>query len=239
MSACRSDRQAGPDRELTGLVAAALGLALFAWFVRRSRRRRRSGTGSRRSAGASSPSSRSPALRFALRAMAWSLCLEPPRRLPFRTGVRRRARRRRARQPHAARPDRQRAGQGRASCASRVPLGPALTALAIENILYTLSVAAMIAASTMALLLSFELPPTMRRAAWIAVAIAIAVGVRRPSRGCSGGGRRSSAARCRRSLPAEPHAAIADRAAPRSRGADLHVRAPRGAARCCRSSPRS
>jgi hypothetical protein len=38
----------------------------------------------------------------------------------------------------------------------RVPLGPALTALAVENVLYTLSVGGMIAAGTVALLYSFE-----------------------------------------------------------------------------------
>jgi hypothetical protein len=51
----------------------------------------------------------------------------------------------------------------------RVPLGPAATALAIENILYTLSAAAMIALSTGALLFTFDLPAAMRHAAWISL----------------------------------------------------------------------
>jgi hypothetical protein len=44
----------------------------------------------------------------------------------------------------------------------RVPLGPAVTALAIENVLYTLSAAAMIAAGMIALLLRFQLPSPIR-----------------------------------------------------------------------------
>jgi hypothetical protein len=49
----------------------------------------------------------------------------------------------------------------------RVPLGPALTALAVENVLYTLSVAGMIAAGTVALLYSFDLPD---RLLWVSEA---------------------------------------------------------------------
>ena len=45
----------------------------------------------------------------------------------------------------------------------RIPLGPAATALAIENVLYTLSAAAMIAAGMVALLFEFQLPPGLRR----------------------------------------------------------------------------
>ena len=44
----------------------------------------------------------------------------------------------------------------------RAPLGAAVTALAIENVLYTLSAAAMIAAGMAALLLRFELPAAVR-----------------------------------------------------------------------------
>ena len=45
----------------------------------------------------------------------------------------------------------------------RIPLGPAATALAIENVFYTLSAAAMIAAGMVALLFEFQLPPGLRR----------------------------------------------------------------------------
>jgi lysylphosphatidylglycerol synthase-like protein len=55
----------------------------------------------------------------------------------------------------------------------RVPLGPAVTALAIENVLYTLSAAAMIAAGTMALLARFELPAVMRTAGYVAIAATV------------------------------------------------------------------
>lgn len=150
-----------------GLVAAALGLALFAWFIQRA----------------------DPALiwegladvgwgfilivslaglRFALRAIAWSMCVEAPASLPFGPafaavlagdalgnlmplGLL-------ASEPAKA-----------ALVRGRVPLGAAVTALAIENILYTLSVAAMIAAAMLAMLSSFDLPQPLRIAGWIAV----------------------------------------------------------------------
>ena len=44
----------------------------------------------------------------------------------------------------------------------RVALAPAVTALAIENVLYTLSAAAMIAAGMVALLLRFQIPAQVR-----------------------------------------------------------------------------
>ena len=51
----------------------------------------------------------------------------------------------------------------------RVALGPALTALAIENVLYTLSAAAMIAAGMVALLVSFQMPSAIRGVGELAV----------------------------------------------------------------------
>jgi hypothetical protein len=166
--------ETGPRRSnVIGIVATILGLVLFAWFVREV------GPGEIWSglgqvgwgfvaiialAG----------LRFAMRAAAWALCLEPPHVLPFRAafvavvvgdavgnltplGLF-------ASEPAKA-----------AFVRDRVPLGPSLTALAIENIFYTLSAAAMIGASTMALLVSFELPPAIRRAS-VASLIAITIG---------------------------------------------------------------
>jgi hypothetical protein len=156
-----------PRSRILGLIAAALGLALFAWFIQRS----------------------GPALiwegladvgwgfilivsiaglRFALRAMAWSMCVEAPASLPFAPafaavlagdalgnlmplGLI-------ASEPAKA-----------ALVRGRVPLGAAVTALAIENILYTLSVAAMIAAAMLAMLSSFDLPSRLRIAGWMAV----------------------------------------------------------------------
>jgi hypothetical protein len=103
-------------------------------------------------------------VRFFLRAIAWRMCLEPPHTL----------------------------GAGAAFAAvvcgdaignltplgpivgepakaafvrGRVALGPAVAALAIENVLYTLSAAAMIAAGMIAVLLRYELPPDRAGAA--------------------------------------------------------------------------
>lgn len=90
-------------------------------------------------------------LRFAARAAAWSLCVEQPHRLRFAdafnavvcgdtignvTPL----------GPIVGEP-------AKIACVrGRLPLGVALTALAIENVVYTLSVAAMIAAGAIALL---------------------------------------------------------------------------------------
>jgi hypothetical protein len=60
----------------------------------------------------------------------------------------------------------------------RLPLAPAVTALAIENVLYTLSVAGMIAAGAIALLFAFELPAGLRaptEVALVAIAVVFAV----------------------------------------------------------------
>jgi hypothetical protein len=108
-------------------------------------------------------------LRFLLRAAAWRMCLDPPHRMsltdgfsgvvcgdtignltPFGPLVG---------EPAKA-----------AFLRRRVALGPALTALAIENVLYTLSAAAMIAAGTVALLVRFQVPSEIRGAGEIAVA---------------------------------------------------------------------
>jgi glycosyltransferase 2 family protein len=91
-------------------------------------------------------------VRFAARAAAWARCVEPPHRL-------------RLSQAFTAVLSGDALGNATplgplvgepakvAFVRSRLPLGAAFTALAIENVFYTLSVAAMIAAGTMALLL--------------------------------------------------------------------------------------
>ena len=165
---------AGPRRSnLTGIVATALGLILFAWFVSKV------GLGEIWSGLAQvgwgfAAIIALAGLRFAMRAVAWSLCLEPPHALPLPTafaavvagdavgnltplGLF-------ASEPAKA-----------AFVRDRVPLGAAVTALAIENLFYTLSVAAMIGAATIALLMTFDLPDAVRHAAWIWLA-AIAIG---------------------------------------------------------------
>lgn len=100
-------------------------------------------------------------LRFLLRAIAWRLCLEPPHTLTVGRAF-------------AAVIGGDTIGNltplgplvGEPAKAAlvrdRLPLGPAVTALAIENVLYTLSAAAMIAAGAIALLLRFQLPPAIR-----------------------------------------------------------------------------
>jgi Lysylphosphatidylglycerol synthase TM region len=160
---------AGPRRaNLTGIATTVLGLVLFAWFVEKV------GLGEIWSglvqvgwgfgliialAG----------LRFAMRALAWGLCVEPPHKLPFQTafaavlagdavgnltplGL------------FASEPAKV------AFVSDRLPLGQVVTALAIENIFYTLSAAFMIGASTVALLLTFDLPAAVRQGAWAALA---------------------------------------------------------------------
>ena len=100
-------------------------------------------------------------LRFLLRAAAWRMCLDPPHTLSLPdafaavvcgdtignlTPL----------GPLVGEPAKAAFVRG------RVPLAPAVTALAIENVLYTLSAAAMIAAGTVALLVRFQLPSAIR-----------------------------------------------------------------------------
>lgn len=109
-------------------------------------------------------------LRFVVRAWAWVICLEPPHRFRLRDAFA--------------------AVLAGDAVGNATPLGPvvgepakaafarahvpgqqALTALAVENIFYTLATAAMIAAGTIALLFSFELPPQVRDVSQAAVAV--------------------------------------------------------------------
>jgi hypothetical protein len=111
-------------------------------------------------------------LRFAVRAMAWMRCLEPPHRLPFSdaftavlcgdalgnaTPL----------GPLVSEPAKV------AFVRERVPMGAAFTALAIENVFYTLSVAAMIAAGITALLLRGGLERELRLAAELGIVIVL------------------------------------------------------------------
>ena len=110
-------------------------------------------------------------LRFAARAAAWRRCLEPPHHL-------------RLAEAFTAVLSGDALGNATplgpivgepakvALVRSRVPLGAAFTALAIENVFYTLSVAAMIAAGTVALLLrgSLDTPFVADRLAAVGIA---------------------------------------------------------------------
>lgn len=113
-------------------------------------------------------------LRFAVRAAAWMQCLEPPHALRFRdafmavisgdalgnaTPL----------GPLVGEPAKA------AFVRDRIPLGAAFTALAIENLFYTLSVAAMIAAGIAALLLHGGLDRGQRLAADLGIIVVAAI----------------------------------------------------------------
>src|SRR5438105_7659206 len=145
---------------VTGLITAAAGLALLAWVVEYvgvaqiALDFRQVGWGLIAIIAIGG-------LRFLMRALAWRLCLEPPHRLHLKdafaavicgdaignlTPL----------GPLVGEPAKAAFVRG------RVALTPALTALAIENVLYTLSAAAMIAAGMVALLVRFQLPQGVR-----------------------------------------------------------------------------
>ena len=149
-----------------GIVFAALGLALFVYFVRKAgveqiwEYLRRLGAGFLIILALAG-------LRFVVRAWAWMLCFEAPHRLRFRDAFR-------AyltgdalgnivplgivvSEPAKA-----------ALVRDRVPLVAGLSAIAVENIFYSLSVALFIFGGAAALLLSFPLTKTLR---WTSVGI--------------------------------------------------------------------
>lgn len=165
----------GPRRtfSVTGVVTAAGGLALLVWVVLRvgvaeiAADVRQVGWGLAVIVAIGG-------VRFLLRAAAWRLCLDPPHRLRLRdacaavicgdaignvTPL----------GPLVGEPAKAAFVRG------RVALTPALTALAIENLLYTLSAAAMIAAGMVALLVRFQLPPGVRGVGALAIAATFAL----------------------------------------------------------------
>jgi hypothetical protein len=146
-----------------GIIFGLLGLALFAYFVSRAgvgdivSRIQRLGAGFILILAVSS-------FRYVVRALAWMRCIERPHRLPFRDAF-------------AARLMGDALGNiipfisvavSEPSKAvfvkDRVPLIVGLSALAIENIFYALSVALFIFFGTATLLLSFSLPKALRYA---------------------------------------------------------------------------
>lgn len=155
-------------RSLPGVLTGLLGLAVLAWMVSR--------------VGVAEIVADVRAvgwmllaivaiggLRFLLRAAAWRLCLDPPHTMTLRdafsavvcgdtignlTPL----------GPLVGEPAKAAFVRG------RVALAPAVTALAIENVLYTMSAAAMIAAGTVALLVRFQVPSAIRGAGEAAVA---------------------------------------------------------------------
>jgi hypothetical protein len=154
---------AGKGKKLAplGIVFAVLGLLLFAYFVRRAGVEqvvsgiKRLGFGFLLVLLISS-------VRHIARALAWTKCVEPPYKLRFRDAL-------------SARLMGDALGNivpfismavsepSKAAFARRhVPLMVGLSAIALENIFYSVSVALFIFSGTMALLLSFPLPYGLR-----------------------------------------------------------------------------
>ena len=157
----------------TGLLVAAAGTALFVWLVW-SVGPREIWNGFRQIGWGLGWILILGGLRFAARSAAWMLCIEPPHRLrfidafnavvcgdalgnvtPFG--------------PLVSEPTKIACVRG------RVPVGAALTALATETVIYTLSVAAMIAAGAIALIFSVELPVRLREFSEVAVTAIVAL----------------------------------------------------------------
>jgi hypothetical protein len=157
-----------------GIVFALLGLMLFAYFVRKAGVSeivagiKRLGFGFILVIGIS-------ALRQVARSLAWTKCFESPYSLRFRHAFG-------ARlmgdalgniiplasvavsEPSKA-----------AFVTNRVPLMASLSALALENIFYSLSVAVFIFSGTVALLLAFPLKPALRYASFGTLAVTILI----------------------------------------------------------------
>ena len=146
-----------------GIIFGLLGLILFAYFVSRAgvgeivARIQRLGAGFLLILAVSS-------IRYIVRAVAWTRCIEAPHRLPFRTAF-------------AARLMGDALGNiipfvsvavSEPSKAvfvkDRVPFMVGLSGLAIENIFYALSVVLFIFSGTATLLLTFSLPKPLRYA---------------------------------------------------------------------------
>jgi hypothetical protein len=148
-----------------GVIFGVLGLLLFAYFVRHAGIGEIAGGIQRLGYGFILILAIS-SVRYIVRALAWMRCVEAPYRLPFRDAV-------------AARLMGDALGNiiPFASVAvsepskavfvkDRLPLLVGLSALAVENIFYALSVALFIFAGTATLLLSFSLPKALRYASF-------------------------------------------------------------------------
>jgi glycosyltransferase 2 family protein len=157
-----------------GIIFGLLGLLLFAYFVSRAgvgeilSNIRELGAGFILILVVSSS-------RYIVRALAWTRCIEPPHRLPFRDAF-------------AARLMGDALGNiipfisvavSEPSKAvfvkDRVPLMVGLSALAIENIFYTLTVAIFIFSGTATLLLTFTLPKALRYASIAALVTTLVI----------------------------------------------------------------
>lgn len=157
-----------------GIIFGLLGLGLFAYFVSRAgvgeivSRIQRLGAGFLLILAVSS-------IRYVVRSLAWTLCIEPGYRLPFRNAF-------------AARIMGDALGNiipfisvavSEPSKAvfvkDRVPVMVGLSALAIENIFYALTVTVFIFTGTATLLLSFSLPKPLRYASIAALIVTVCI----------------------------------------------------------------
>ena len=170
-----TDKQNGSRRFAPlGIIFALVGLLLFAYFVSKAgvglitERIQELGAGVLLILVVSS-------FRYVVRALAWTRCIEPPFRLPFRDAF-------------AARIMGDALGNvipfvsaavSEPSKAvfvkDRVPLMVGLSGLAIENIFYGLSVAIFIFSGTATLLLSFSLPKPLRYASIGALTVTLVI----------------------------------------------------------------
>lgn len=157
----------------TGVLTALAGLALLAWVISR--------------VGAAEIAADLAQVgwglvaiiaigggRFLLRALAWQFCVDAPHRLrladAFTAAVCGDALGNLTPLgPIVGEPAKA------AFVRRRVPFGAAATALAIENVFYTLSAAAMIAAGMVALVFSFRVPPSVRSISEAAVIATLAL----------------------------------------------------------------
>ncbi len=164
-----------PRRRFTavGLLTAGAGLALFVWLVWRVGPAE-IWTGFRQVGWGFGWILLLGGLRFAARAFAWTLSFDPPHRLRWSdafvavvsgdalgnlTPL----------GPIVGEP-------AKIACVRRhVPIAPAVTALAIENVIYTLSVAAILAAGTIALLFSVRLETPVREISEVTLAAIVAM----------------------------------------------------------------
>ncbi|MGB7926487.1 MAG: lysylphosphatidylglycerol synthase domain-containing protein [Pyrinomonadaceae bacterium] len=171
----QSSDQKGRAKKFTpvGIIFAVLGMLLFAYFVKKAgvaeivEGIKRLGAGFLLVLAVS-------VIRPIVRSLAWTRCLEEPHRLRFRDAFK-------AYMVGDAMGTLLPLGlivsepTKAALVRERVPLVAGLSALAVENIFYSLSVMLFIFSGTAALLLSFQLPKPLRIASFSALIIIAAI----------------------------------------------------------------
>jgi len=169
-------RQRSRKRTFTpfGIISALVGLALFAYFVKKAGVGQIADGIQRLGAGFLLVIAIS-AIRQIARSIAWTLCIEEPYRLRFRDAFRARV------MGDAignilpfvsfivSEPSKP------ALIRDRVPLMVGFSAIAIENIFYGLSVAVFILSGMIALLLNFHLPKGLRIASIVTLVVILLV----------------------------------------------------------------